>query len=96
MKLYLSGPMRGHPDLNAPAFHEAAAKLRAQGWEVFNPAEHEKVYKRGGIRAALAHDFEWIIWQADTIAMLPGWLGSLGARAEWALAEAIGLNVIYL
>lgn len=38
-KLYLAGPMRGLPHFNFPAFNRAAARLRAQGYYVFNPAE---------------------------------------------------------
>lgn len=33
--------MRGIPEFNFPAFHAEAASLRAQGHEVFNPAERD-------------------------------------------------------
>lgn len=33
--------MRGIPRFNYPAFHAAAAKLRAQGHEVFSPADRD-------------------------------------------------------
>lgn len=38
-RIYLAGPMQGVPHFNFPAFHRAAAKLRAEGYHVFNPAE---------------------------------------------------------
>lgn len=40
-KAYVAGPMRGIAEFNFPAFHTAAAKLRAEGWTVFNPAEKD-------------------------------------------------------
>lgn len=41
-------------------------------------------------------DTDWICRYADGIALMPGWESSKGARAELALAEAIGLEVIRL
>lgn len=114
MKVYLAGPMTGIPHFNYPAFNAAAAKLRAEGCEVFNPAEYdvitygkdisnpdgdaEKATAEHGFdrRAALKADLAWICDHADAIALLPGWDRSSGARAERALADALGLRAILL
>jgi hypothetical protein len=93
MRIYLAGPM------TQTAFHTAAYVLRRQGHEVFNPAEED--IKRQGfdvsdLRAALSADTKYICEEADAIAMLPGWENSKGARAEHALALALGHRVMYL
>jgi hypothetical protein len=48
MKLYLAGPMRGVPHFNFPLFNDMAARLRAGGHEVFNPAEKD-IERHGGV-----------------------------------------------
>lgn len=112
MKIYLAGPMRGIPLFNFPAFHAAAARLRANGHTVFNPAERdedrhgkdiassptgdlEDANAKGfSLREALAADAAWICLQGEAIALLPGWERSKGAKAEKALGEALGLEII--
>lgn len=39
-RVYLAGPMTGIADYNFPAFNAAAARLRAVGFDVVNPADH--------------------------------------------------------
>lgn len=48
------------------------------------------------LRKALAMDLAWIAEHAEAICVLPGWKASAGARAEVALARAIGIPVAYV
>lgn len=90
MKIYLSGPMTGIPDHNRPAFEVAAGKLRAAGYEVFNPGEHDlgeaswEDYLRRDLRVVL---------DVDGVALLPGWFSSRGARLEVHVARALSVPV---
>jgi hypothetical protein len=90
MRIYLAGPMRGHPACNYPAFHQAALKLRGAGYTVISPAEHNPPEINGAeLRQALLWDFEQVL-DVDAIVTLPGWSSSKGASAEVAIAEAVG------
>lgn len=93
MKLYLAGPMRGLVDYNYPAFHLAAARLRAAGYEVFNPAELTFPWDEEGSRKAMGAELAWICAESDAVVLLDGWERSLGATAEIATARALGLAV---
>ena len=42
MKVYIAGPMQGHPRFNFPLFDIAAKSLRAYGYSVVNPAERDR------------------------------------------------------
>ena len=114
-RVYIAGPMRGHPHFNFPAFFAAEARLKDLGFEPFNPAaadneaygadvsadnpegDEELAAVQFGLtlREALHRDTAWITQKADAIYMLKGWEASSGARAEWALANALGLDIYY-
>ncbi len=48
------------------------------------------------LRDALKDDLSWICDNATHIALLPGWENSNGSKAEWSLAVALDLGIIYL
>lgn len=92
MKLYLAGGMSGYPELNFPAFHAEAARLRAMGYTVINPAEIVTDQTAEWIDCMLA-DIPQLIG-CDGIALLPGWEASKGARIEHSIARALGKLVL--
>lgn len=92
-KIYIAGPMTGLPDLNYPAFHAAAAALRAQGHQVENPAENPAPAGgswNGYMRLAIAQ-----LTRCEAIYLLPGWAKSKGARLERLIAQEFGLQRMY-
>lgn len=93
-RLYLAGPMSGLKDSNYPAFHAAAAGLRAKGWHVENPAENPEPPCKSWeayMRMAIAQ-----LVTCDGIALLPGWENSRGAKLEMDLALQLRLDVVFL
>ncbi len=91
MKIYLSGPMSLVEDFNYPAFHAAAVQLRAEGYEVINPAEllddpglNWGDFMRRDLRLLLA---------CDEVRVLPGWERSKGASLEVYVAQELGVPV---
>lgn len=92
MKCYLSGPMSGLPDLNYPAFNEAAAELRAKGHEVINPAENPE---QDSWEAYMRLDLVQLLG-CEVVVQLPGYWGSRGAMLEFAVASTVGIEVVDL
>lgn len=89
--VYLAGPMTGYEDYNFPLFNSTAARLRAEGFNVINPAEHgivEGAEWADYLRFDLAK-----IAGCESIALLPGWEASKGARLEVHVAQALGMSV---
>lgn len=95
MKVYIAGPMSGYDDYNYPAFNKSAALLRANGFEVFNPAESfggdttlpRGAYARVDIQAVL---------DSEGIVLLDGWDRSRGAVTEMRVAADLGLTIYRL
>lgn len=90
MKIYIAGPMRGIPEFNFPAFHDAAAYFLAWGCEVFNPAardneKHGTDISKGNLegceeKAAKDHGFNL--------------REALGADLAWICAEADAIALL--
>lgn len=91
-KIYVAGPMSGIEDLNFPAFHAEAARLRALGYEVVNPAELCPD-KRMSWAECMVRDIEAMI-SCDRIALLPEWWGSRVATLEVKIARAMSKTIV--
>ena len=88
-RLYIAGPMSGLPDYNYPAFRAAHAVLTAQGYDVVTPSDIAGDATRPWswwMRRALA-----LLIQCDSVALLPGWERSRGARLEADVAGRLGM-----
>lgn len=89
--------MRGLPNENQEAFDQWEAILREAGHAVANPHNIsdglERENEANFIRRCFYADCREICLRSDAVFAIPGWRESKGARAEVALAEAIGLPV---
>lgn len=92
MRIYIAGPMTGYPELNFPAFHAEAARLRGFGFDVVSPAE-VNVPHPGGWELAMRADIAVLV-TCDAIAYLPGWEKSRGAQLEHQIAMALGMREV--
>lgn len=109
--VYIAGPMRGIQYYNFPAFDEAEKHLQSQCCVVISPAQLDRkagfdpetlgpdfdwsdLMPDFELRHAIDRDIA-AIKDCDTIYMLDGWRDSVGARAEKALAEWLGMHIVY-
>ena len=107
MKVYIAGPMSGLPYFNFDAFDAADDRISQKGHTPTNPAlmcsacGFEYWRHPDGDPAAAARDgFDLkaaarrdllALTECDAIYLLPGWEQSVGARAEKAVADWLGL-----
>lgn len=99
--LYIAGPMRGSDIWNYDRFFYWDVVLRKLGYDVVNPAREDVMkWVRDGwvftpeqFDAVLEEDLSLIEKRCTGIFLLKGWEESVGARAEMAKAEALGLTI---
>ena len=92
-RVYLAGPMTGLPELNFPAFNQEAERLRAEGLQVLNPADHG-IVDGADWADYLRHDITGLA-SCERIHLLRGWTKSKGACLEMTIAKALGMAVTY-
>lgn len=103
---YIAGPMSGIENHNRFEFEVAEKTLRDRGvpaGNIFNPIDHEAslmvqkglIQGKDAYRICMKKDLDWICDWATNIYMLQGWENSKGAKTEWQLAVALGLEIEY-
>ena len=69
-------------------------------WKNCPTGSHEELAKTNtpqiNYKDCMRIDLNWILDNADAIALLPGWHNSKGAKAEKALADCLNLETIVL
>ena len=90
MRIYVIGPVSGFDDLNLPAFEEARRKLREAGYIPLIP--HDFISADADWQKAMRISLETLA-KSDGIGYLEGWQNSHGARIEWKIARALGIEI---
>ena len=107
---YIAGSMRGLKLFNFPAFDAARDRLKAEGYEVVSPADIDRAHgfdpselpddydwsddSNVDMDHIIPRDLNAIL-ECDGIFMLDGWMNSVGAFAEWAVALWAGKKIRY-
>ena len=108
---YIAGKMRGIKWYNFPAFGRAKAMLIEKGYGVISPADMDIKAGFDAMTLPEDYDWNLIpehfdfqkcvnrdiqaVKDCDAIYMLNGWETSTGAKAEIALAEWLGKEIMY-
>ena len=90
-RVYIAGPMRGYPNLNFDSFFKAEERLKNKGYYVINPARNPL-----GLQVKEYMDIDLLYVKiCDSIYMLKGWEGSIGALDEFSMAKSKGKAILY-
>lgn len=102
MKIYIAGPMSGHPNLNWDAFFAKEEQLTREGWDVVNPARLDSQAGIDPNRKMGEYDYQECalrdvkaLLYCDAIYLMNGWQHSRGASWERALAKYHNIRRFY-
>lgn len=84
--VYIAGPMSGLPEYNRPAFNTEALHQQQKGHVVLNPA----ILPAGLTEPQYMGICIEMVKIADEVIMLPNWVNSQGATAEFHYAMKCG------
>lgn len=93
-KVYVAGPMTGIEYFNFPAFDKVGTELHKKGFEIFNPADHD--------RFLLGKDKKWLPTEEETIGPWKSWNVTegpslrtmLGADLNWIAQNATHIYML--
>lgn len=86
--MYIAGPITNVPNYRQ-IFAVAEQELNAKGWGVFNPARLPSSTDK---RTAMGIDLA-VVLNCSAVLALPGYLQSVGAMIETALADYLNIPV---
>lgn len=93
--IYISGPMSGVKNYNRELFELAKQVLIDAGLKVLSPLDCISTVLDPTYIDNLRADIGEMIW-CEAIAFLPGWLDSIGAKAEMSIAKALAMDAYLL
>ena len=91
--IYIAGPMTGLPNHNYPAFHSLAARLRARGLVVVNPAELFPPEEQGQSWEYYMRRTLQALLTCNAIIVMKGSGRSRGACLELIMAKSLHFRV---
>ena len=94
MKIYISGAVTGTDDY-LERFARAEEQLKAQGFEVINPAAINAVLPRSTSYEQYMDMSRLMLSFCDGVFMLNGWEQSRGAKQEFAWAVLDGMKIYF-
>lgn len=89
--VYVAGPVTGIADDNRPAFEHAREQLLTIDELEVVTVPHDFVPSNYNHEDAMRVCLDYLVHEADIVALLPGWENSRGASLERDVAEQLGI-----